>query len=115
MFYCEFCEIFKNIFFTEHHWVTTSGVTNDPLVTQKVCLNYTEKLGRQKKKCIVVSGWVLHEHSGFKAYFKLCLILCSRKWLKPNRDLVSSLKLTWSCKLKNLFSEGLMKFIKVET
>ena len=26
MFFCEFCGISKNIFFTEHLWVTTSGV-----------------------------------------------------------------------------------------
>ena len=24
-FYCEFCEILKNTFFTEHHWATTSA------------------------------------------------------------------------------------------
>ena len=25
MFYCEFCEIFKNTFFTEHLWTSASG------------------------------------------------------------------------------------------
>ena len=27
VFSCEFCEIFKNTFFTEHVWATASGMT----------------------------------------------------------------------------------------
>ena len=31
VFSCEFREIFKNIFFTEHLWVTTSGISGVPI------------------------------------------------------------------------------------
>ena len=30
MFSCEFCEIFKNTFFTEHFWATASYVPPPP-------------------------------------------------------------------------------------
>ena len=42
---------------------------------------------------------------------KLCLNLCSSERIKPNCNLGSSLISTWSCIVKILFSEGLMKFI----
>ena len=28
VFFCEFCEIFKNTFFAEQHWVTASDTDN---------------------------------------------------------------------------------------
>ena len=33
MFSCEFCEIFKNTFFTEHLWTTASEVKDKRLFT----------------------------------------------------------------------------------
>ena len=47
---------------------------------------------QQRKKQIFVSFSILQEDSEFK----LCLNLCARKWLKPNRNLVSNLISTWS-------------------
>ena len=65
-----------------------------------------------KNKCIFVSGSILQGHRGFKVSAKLYLNLCSRKWLKPNRNLVSNLISTSSLILKILFSECLIKFIR---
>ena len=64
-----------------------------------------------EKKCIVVSGSILQEYSGFKVSSKLRVNLCSRKWLKLNHNLVSSLIITWPGILKIIFSEGLLKSI----
>ena len=50
--------------------------------------------------------------SAFIVSLKLCLNLCPRKWLKPIRNLVSSLISIWSWILEILLSDSLMKFIK---
>ena len=46
----------------------------------------------QQKRCEVVSWSRQQEHSGFRIYVeKLCLNLCSRKWLKQSLNLINSL------------------------
>ena len=47
---------------------------------------------------------------GFKQSWKLCLNLCSRKWLIPTRNSVISLMPLWLSQLKTLFGEGLINF-----
>ena len=47
--------------------------------------------------------------NGFKESWKLCLNLCSRKWLKPSRSLVSNLIPLGLWQLKRL-SDGLINF-----
>ena len=37
----------------------------------------------RKKWSVVVSGLILQEHSGFTQSAKLCLNLCSLRWLRP--------------------------------
>ena len=44
--------------------------------------------------------------------YNYVLSLCSRKLLKPNRNLVSNLIPTWWCILKIYFSKGLVNFIR---
>ena len=43
---------------------------------------------RRSKKWDVVSSSNLHSHKGVRKSRKLCLNLCSFKWLKPNRSFV---------------------------
>ena len=45
---------------------------------------------QHSKKWDVVSGSDLHSHRELRKSRKLCLNLCSFKWLKPNRSLVNS-------------------------
>ena len=46
------------------------------------------KLFWRRKKGSVFSVPRVHDHNGFAVSAKLCLNLYSRKWLKPNRDLL---------------------------
>ena len=44
VFPCEFCKIFKNIFFTEHHWVSASehsSIYSLVICYTKLCKNHT--------------------------------------------------------------------------
>ena len=45
--------------------------------------------------------------------WKLCLNLCSQRWLKPNLNLVNNLTLLGLWQLKTVLSEGRMKFKSV--
>ena len=51
-----------------------------------------------------------HLQIGFKEYWKLCLILCSHKWLRPVRSFVTSLIPLWLWQLKKLFKVSLMNW-----
>ena len=46
---------------------------------------------QRRKQCSVSSVSREHEDNGFKVSAKLCLNLCSLKWLKPKRNLLSNL------------------------
>ena len=49
-------------------------------------------------------------HNGFKVSWKLCLNLCSRKWLRPTRSLVSNLIPSRLSILKMLLGLGRINF-----
>ena len=59
-------------------------------VTRKIYSNW-----QRRQKCIVFSGSILQEHSGFIVSSKLYLNLFSRERLKSNANLVSGLIPTW--------------------
>ena len=50
--------------------------------------------------------------NGFRVTWKLCLNLCSRKWLKPRCSLVMYLIPLQLGQLKTLFGDGLINFSK---
>ena len=66
-------------------------------------------MGQWRRKCAVDSISKLQLQNGFKESWKLCLNLCSRKWLKPSRSLVSNLIPLGLWQLKRL-SDGLINF-----
>ena len=49
--------------------------------------------------------------TGFNISWKLCLNLCSRKWLRSKWSLAMSLIPLWFSKLKTLLEVGLMNFM----
>ena len=74
VFSCEFCEIFKNTFFTEHLWMAASEhcFTHDLITTMNVGTN------KSKIKSLEI-GWV-----NYKTY-KINNILCSSSFKKFQR------------------------------
>ena len=60
-------------------------------------------------KWIVDSTSKLQEQRGFTESWKLCLNLCSLKWLNPRRSLVTNFSSFGLLQLKTLFAFGLMK------
>ena len=50
--------------------------------------------------------------NGFRVTWKLCLNLCSRKWLKPRCSFVKYLISLYLWQLKTLFRDGLINFNK---
>ena len=46
---------------------------------------------QRRKKYSVFSVLRVHDHNRFTLSAKSCLNLCSRKWLKPNRNLLINL------------------------
>ena len=61
----------------------------------------------RRKKCNIVSTWIMQDHTRLKASTTLCRNLHSRKWLGLN---LSNFVPTWTWMLKTLFSVGLIKF-----
>ena len=53
-----------------------------------------------------------HEQKGFRVSWKLCLNLCSRKWLRPRRSLVMYFVFFQLWQLNTLFRDGLINFNK---
>ena len=49
------------------------------------------------------------EHNDFSVFWKLCLNLCSLRWLKPTRRLVNNSKPETSLVPKVLFAVGRIK------
>ena len=50
----------------------------------------SKKLQQCRKKWSLVSGFIPQEHNGFTQSAKLCLNLCSLRWLRPRRKCVRS-------------------------
>ena len=68
------------------------------------------QIGQWSRKCEVDSTSPRHLHNGFSESWKLCLNLCSRRWLRPRRSLVRNLI---PCRLwhsNTLLIEGLINF-----
>ena len=70
------------------------------------------KLGLWRKKCIVVSISLPQSHNEFTVSWEQCLNLWLRRWLRPSRNLVSSLIPYGLWILKILLAEGRIKFSK---
>ena len=70
------------------------------------------KFWQRRKKSEVDSTSRLQEHSGLIVSWKLCLNLCSLRWLKPTRSLVSSFIPYMSATLNTLFGIVLVNFSK---
>ena len=78
-------------------------------VLRRACL-WIENKGQCTKKLLVDSTSRRQEQRGFKESWKLCLSLCSRKWLRSRQSLLANLisfELSW---LTKLFAVGLIKF-----
>ena len=67
---------------------------------------------QRRKKWEVDSISRLQEHSGLIVSWKLCLNLCSLRWLKPIRSLVSSFIPYMSATVNTLFGIVLMNLSK---
>ena len=64
---------------------------------------------QRRKKCSVFSVSRVHEHIGFTISAKLCPNLCSRKLLKPKRNLLINRTPNGSQISYMLFPTGLIK------
>ena len=60
------------------------------MVLRRLCLSVIY-MGQWRRKCAVDSISKPQLHNAFKESWKLCLNLCSRKWLKQSRSLMISL------------------------
>ena len=78
----------------------------------------SEKTGQWRRLWVVVSTSFLQLQIGFNESWKLCLNLWSRRWLKPNLNLVSNFTPLGLWQLKMLFGDGRMNcnifFLKIE-
>ena len=66
--------------------------------------------GQWRKKYVFASTSRPHEQIGFKVSWKLCLNLCSRKWLRSRLSLARYLITLLLWQLKTLFADGLINF-----
>ena len=64
--------------------------------------------GQWRRKCEVDLISKPQQWTGFKQYWKLCLNLCSCKWIRTACNLVISLILLWSSQWKTSHDEGLI-------
>ena len=78
---------------------------------KRVCL-WVVKFGQWRKKWTVDSISFPQLHKGSTESWKLCLNLCSFKWLKPILRRVRSFSPNGLFMLKTLLEFGLMKFNK---
>ena len=78
-------------------------------VLRRVCWS-SLNVGQWRRKCEVDLISKPQLQIGFKQSWKLCLNLCSRKWLIPTRSRVISLIPLWLLQLKTLLGEGLINF-----
>ena len=80
-----------------------------PMIFKKVDLSF-EKLRQWRRKWADDSISLPLLHIGLSVSWKLCLNLCSRRWLKPNLNLVNNLTPLGLWQLKTVLPEGRMKF-----
>ena len=67
-------------------------------------------VGQWRRKCPVDSKSKPQQQNRFKGSWKLCLNLCSSKWLKPSHSLVINLIPLGLWQLKRLLADGLINF-----
>ena len=78
------------------------------ILSKRVCL-WRWKFGQWRRKCFVVSVPLPQLHIGSTESWKLCLNLCSFRWLNPILNLVRYLIPRGLWILKILFGKGLIK------
>ena len=83
-----------------------------PMISRKVDLSF-EKLGQWRRKWADVSISLPQLQIGLSESWKLCLNLCSWRWLKPNLNLVNNLTHLGLWQLKTVLPEERMKFKSV--
>ena len=83
-----------------------------PMIFREVDLSF-KKLGQWRRKWPDVSVSLPQLQIGLSESWKLCLNLCSRRWLKPNLNLVNNLTPLGLWQLKTVLPEGRMKFKSV--
>ena len=79
------------------------------MVFRRVCLSVIY-MGQWRRTCAVDSVSKRKLQNGFKEFGKLCLNLCSRKWLKPSHTLVINLIPLGLWQLKRILTDGLINF-----
>ena len=67
-------------------------------------------IGQWGRKCEKDSVFTPRLQTGFKQSWKICLNLCSHKWLGPTHSRVISLIPLWLSQSKTLLREGPMNF-----
>ena len=67
-------------------------------------------VGQWRRKCSVDSKSKPQQQNRFNESWKLCLNLCSSKWLKPSHSLVINLIPLGLWQLKRLLADGLINF-----
>ena len=67
-------------------------------------------MGQWRRKCAADSISKLQLQNGFRGSWKLCLDLCSRKWLKPSHSLVINLIPFGLRQRKRLLADVLINF-----
>ena len=80
-----------------------------PMIFRKVDLSF-QKLGQWRRKWADVSISLAQLQIGLSESWKLCLNLCSRRWLKSNLNLVNNLTPLILWQLKTVLPEERMKF-----
>ena len=83
-----------------------------PMIFREVDLSF-KKLGQWRRKWPDVSVSLPQLQIGLSESWKLCLNLCSRRWLKPNLNLVNNLTPLGLWQLKTVLPEGRVKFKSV--
>ena len=79
------------------------------ILFKRVCLRVW-KLEQWREKCVVVSVSLPQPHYGCRLFWKQCLNLWSRRWLRLSRNLARSLIPYGLWILKLLFSQSRIKF-----
>ena len=80
-----------------------------PIVLRRVRLSIIY-MGQWRRKCAVDSISKLQLQNGFRGSWKLCLDLCSRKWLKPSHSLAINLIPLGLRQWKRLLADVLINF-----
>ena len=111
----ELIMISKDGFPYSNVWVKEESVISNNLQSMFLIMLRREDrsllcMGQWSKKCVVDSTSTLHLHNGFSKSWKLCLNLCSRRWLRPRRSLVRNLIPCGLWHSNSLLRKGLINF-----